>query len=183
MVATMTALQKPDGEARGIGTGMASRRLVAKCLARQFAKTVKSVCSPLQFATRAGTDCVGHIIRALTDANLALKVTSIDGVGAYDHVYRSTMLSKLLEVLALQGLLPFARFAYGETTTCVWEDEEGVRHQIRQGEGGEEGDSLILLFSLGVHNAQRAGKNSMTPGEHLLAFLDDTCILSLPQRA
>ena len=51
----------------------------------------------------------------------------------WSHVHRSAMLSKLLEVPALQGLLPFARFAYGETTTCVWEDEEGVRHQIRQG--------------------------------------------------
>ena len=122
---------------------MAFRKLVAKCLARQFAKTVESVCSPFQFAlsTRAGTGCVGHIIGALTDANPALTVTSIDGVGAYDHVYRSAMLSKLLEVPALQKLLPFARFAYGETTTYVWEDEEGVRHQIRQGEGGEQGGS------------------------------------------
>ena len=88
------------------------------------------------------------------------------------------MLSKLLEVPALQGLLPFARFAYGETTTYVWEDEEGVRHQIRQGEGSEQGDPLMpLLFSLGVHNALRAGNNSMTPGEHLLAFLDDSATL------
>ena len=46
MVATMTTLQKPDGEVRGIATGMAFRRLVAKCLARQFAKIVESVCSP-----------------------------------------------------------------------------------------------------------------------------------------
>ena len=98
MVATMTALQKPDGGVRGIATGMAFRRLVAKCLARQFGKTVETVCSPFQFAlsTRAGTDCVGHVIRALTDANPALTVTSIDGVGAYDHVYRSAMLAKLL---------------------------------------------------------------------------------------
>ena len=43
---------------------------------------------------RAVTDYVGHVIRALTDANLALTVTSIDGVGAYDHVYRSAMLGQ-----------------------------------------------------------------------------------------
>ena len=94
-------------------------------------------CSPFQFAlsTRAGTDCVGHVIRALTDANPSLTVTSIDGVGAYDHVYRSAMLSKLLEVPKLRGLLPFARFAYAEPTSYVWEDEDGSRHHIRQGEG------------------------------------------------
>ena len=153
-------------EVRGIATGKAF----------VSGTTVCQNCGISQFPippTSAGTDCVGHIIRALTDANTALTVTSIDGVGAYDHVYRSAMLSKLLEVPALQGLLPFARFAYGETTTYVWEDEEGVRHQIRQGEGSEQG----------VHNALREGKNCMIPGEHLLAFLDDTYILSLPQRA
>ena len=50
VVATMTALQKPDGGLRGIATGMAFRRLVAKCLARQFGKTVETVCSPFRFA-------------------------------------------------------------------------------------------------------------------------------------
>ena len=41
---------------------------------------------------------------------------SIDGVGAYDHVHRSAMLSKLLEVPSLQPLLPFVRAAYTEPT-------------------------------------------------------------------
>ena len=94
------------------------------------------------------------------------------------------MLAKLLEIPELQGLLPFARFAYAETTTNVWEDDEGVLHHIKQGEGGKQGDPLMpLLFSLGVHNALAAGKNRMAPSEHLLAFLDDTFILSVPQRA
>ena len=41
--ATMTALQKPEsGGVRGIATGTSFRRLVAKCLARQFRKAVES---------------------------------------------------------------------------------------------------------------------------------------------
>ena len=51
----------------------------------------------------------------------------------------SAMLSKLLEVPKLRGLLPFARFACAEPTSYVWEDEDGCRHHIRQGEGGEQG--------------------------------------------
>ena len=91
---------------RGIATGTSFRRLVSKTLARQFMTVVEETCVPFQFAlsTRAGTDCVGHAIRVATDANHEAIVLSIDGVGAYDHVHRSAMLSKLLEVPRLQPL-------------------------------------------------------------------------------
>ena len=154
----MTALQKPDGKVRGIATGMAFRRLVAKCLARQLPRLwnqsvphSSSLCPQEREQIAWATSS-----EPATDDNPALTMTSIDGVGAYDHVYRSAMLAKLLEVAALQGLLPFARFAYSETTTYLWEDDEGVRHHIRQGEGGEQGDPLMpLLFSLGDHDPRR----------------------------
>ena len=44
---------------------------------------VEETCAPFQFAlsTRAGTDCVGHAIRAATDADHEATVLSIDGVG------------------------------------------------------------------------------------------------------
>ena len=63
--------------------------------------------------------------------NLSLTVTSIDGVGTCDHLYLSAL--ELLEVPKFTGLLPFARFAYAEPTSYVWEDEDGGRHHIRQG--------------------------------------------------
>ena len=99
MLASMTAVQKKDGGVRGIATGTSFRRLVAKTLARQFGPAVEATCSPFQFAlsTRAGTDCVGHAVRFVTDANPEATVLSIDGVGAHDHVYRSAMMEKLLE--------------------------------------------------------------------------------------
>ena len=70
MVASMTALQKHDGGVRGIATGTTFRMLVAKTLARQFSAEGEAACAPYQFAlsTIAGTDCVGHAIRAMTDA-------------------------------------------------------------------------------------------------------------------
>ena len=146
MSATMTALQKPDGGVRGIATGTSFRRLVARTLARQFGKAVEATCAPFQFAlsTRAGTDCVGHAIRALTDANPLTTILSIDGIGAYDHVYRSGFLQKLLNVPSLQGLLPFVRATYADPTSYAWEDEAGEVHHIVQAEGGEQGDPLQL---------------------------------------
>ena len=168
MLATMTALQKKDGGVRGIATGSSFRRLVAKTLARQFGKAVEATCSPFRFAlsTRAGTDCVGHAVRTATDRDPQATVLSIDGIGACDHVHKSAMLGKLLEVPSLRGLLPFVRAAYLEPSRYKWADAEGVRHDICQAEGGEQGDPLMpLLFSLAIHNALAEVKRELLPGE------------------
>ena len=92
MLASMTALQKRDGGIRGIATGTSFRRLVAKTLARQFGQVVEDTCASFQFAlsTRAGVDCVGHAVRVATDANPEATVMSIDGIGANDHVHRTS---------------------------------------------------------------------------------------------
>ena len=55
-------------------------------------------------------------------------VLSIDGVGAFDHVLRAAMLSKMAEVPSFRELLPFVTAAYARPSSCVWVDEEGVRH-------------------------------------------------------
>ena len=165
----MTALQKKDGGARGIATGTNFRRLIAKTLARQFGKTVESVCSPFQFAlsTRAGTDCVGHAVRLMTDAD----ALSIDGIGAYDHVLRSAMMEKVHSVPYLGGLLPFVRTTYVRPTSYVLEDGDGVKHQIHQAEGGEQGDPLMpLLFCLAIHDALANVQSRLRPGEHISPF-------------
>ena len=72
----------------------------------------------LQFAssTRAGTDCV--------ELNPNMIVLSIDGVGDYDHVYRASMLAKLVEVPGLRDLLPFVKTAYSSASSYVWSEEE-----------------------------------------------------------
>ena len=82
----------------GIVSGTSFCRLVAKYLARQYSKDVERACAPFQFAlsTKTGTDCVGHEIHALTDASRTANVLSVDGIGAYDNVFQSTMVSELL---------------------------------------------------------------------------------------
>ena len=65
---------------------------------------------PFQCAlsTRAGTDCVGHAIRVVTERQPDMTDSSIDGIGAYDHVHRSSMMSKLTDVtgLRVEGAFP-----------------------------------------------------------------------------
>ena len=127
--AAMTALQKKDGGVRGIATGTSFRRLVAKTLARQFGAAVEATCAPFQFALspRAGVDCVGHAGRVATDQNTEATVLSIDGVGAYDHVLRSLMMSKLRDTPSLQGLLPVVRAVYSRPSCYKWRDSSGTR--------------------------------------------------------
>ena len=56
------------------------------------------------------------------------------------------MLSKLHEVESLRGLLPFVRSAHSRPSMAQW-------RQIRQSEGGEQGDPLMpLLFCLAMHD-------------------------------
>ena len=120
-LATLTALQKRGGGVRGIATGTSFRRLVAKTLARQFMGEVEQSCAPFQFAlsTRAGTDCVGHAIRAVTERQPDMTVLSIDGIGAFDHVFRSSMMSKLMDVPGLQKLLPRAQDVGPTVSLCL----------------------------------------------------------------
>ena len=46
-----------------------------------------------------------------TELNTRLTVLSIDGVGAFHHVLRAAMLSKVAEVPSLRELLPFVKAA------------------------------------------------------------------------
>ena len=134
-------------------------------------------------STRAGTDCVGHAIGVLTDADPECTILSIDGVGAYDHVFRSSFLTKLHQVPGLRGLLPFVRSIYAQPTTYVWTDDTGAQHRIRQAEGGEQGDPLMpLLFSLGIHDSLCAVSERLRPEDKVFAYLDDVHVASPPDR-
>ena len=64
-LARLTALQKPGGGTRGIATGDAFRRLVARSLVRRYAARFDEATRPFQFAlqARAGTDCLASMLR------------------------------------------------------------------------------------------------------------------------
>ena len=119
----------------------------------------------------------------LSERQPRLTVLTIDGIGAYDHAFRTAMLSKLLEVPSLRNLLPFARVACAQPSLYVWEDADDVRHNIEQHEDGEQGDPLMpILFSLGLHNALEEVQQILDPREFLSVYLGDVFILSSPRR-
>ena len=104
----MTALRKADGGVWGIVVGDLVRRVVARTIAQQIANSVEAATSPFQYAlsTKAGTECVSHILQTITDMDESMTILSIDGIGAFDHVSRNSTLRGLMEA---NGALPFVR--------------------------------------------------------------------------
>ena len=132
----LTALSKPDGGVRGIVVGDILRRLVARTIAKQVSKQAEAATAPFQYvlSTKAGCECVVHILQTSTDIDPEATVMSIDG--AYDLISRNAM----LEGQGGDQILPFVRCFYCSPSTYLWEDEMGVLQHIPQGEGGEQGD-------------------------------------------
>ena len=109
------------------------RRLVARTIAQQISPTVERGTAPFQYAltTRAGAECIAHVIQTLTDVDQEATVLSVDGVGAFDLISRVAMLEGLRSIDGGDSVLPFVSPFYGTASTYV------------QGEGGEQGDPLM----------------------------------------
>ena len=118
------------------------RRLVARTMAKQIAKKAEKATAPFQYAltTKAGCECVAHILQTITDMDERATVVSIDGVGAYDLISRNAMLEGLLRMEDGDQVLPFVRCFYGSPSTYLWEDEVGNPQDIptRGGKGNKE---------------------------------------------
>ena len=184
-IGRMVALTKPTGGVRALVMGDVFRRLVARTLAQQFGEQFRQACAPFQFAlgTRAGAEALARALRAATEANPRTTVLSIDGVGAYDHISRASMLRALSSHAPLAGLFPFAHFFYGQPSRYIYYDERGQGHEVLQGEGGEQGDPLMPgLYTLGQHAALLHLHFRLRPDERLYACLDDIYVTSTPER-
>ena len=82
--ARFTALRKPNGVVRGFVVGDVIRRVVARTLAQQLGPAVEGATAPFLYAlsTKAGCECVSHVVQALTEADPETTVVSIDGVSS-----------------------------------------------------------------------------------------------------
>jgi hypothetical protein len=81
-------------------------------------------------------------------------------------------------------MIPYLLLSYGEQNVYLWQDDDGNTHEIVQGEGGEQGDSLMpAMFSVGLAGALREAQSRLGLGELVLAYLDDIYIVTRPERA
>jgi hypothetical protein len=82
----------------------------------------------------------------------------------------------------LLPLLPFARQFYATSSSYTWVDDAGTGHEVRQSEGGEQGDPLMpSLFSLAQHPALHEFQTHLADGEAVFAYLDDLYVVAAPE--
>jgi len=179
-VSKLTAMLKPNGRIRGISSGDVFRRLVAKTLARQKQQVFRDLVSPANFglSDRSGTDSLVHLVQFLLEEDTDRVLLSIDGVGAFDHVCRARFFEELLAHSELRDILPFVRQWYGGASKFSWHDDEGVAHEISQGDGGEQGDALMpALFCLALRRALQEIQGILPRDAYVFAYLDDVYVI------
>ena len=75
------------------------------------------------------------------------------------------------------SVVPFVHMFYSSPSSYLWEDDSGVVHTIRQGEGGEQGDAHSCFA---WHAALQEVQARLRPNELLFAYLDDVYVVSKP---
>ena len=109
-------------------------------------------CAPFQFAlpTRAGTDCVGHLLPAARDSDPNATILRVDGVGAHDHVLRLAMLERLVQMPGAKAILPLVRVSYGALpVTFGWMILEGNATSLKQREASRRTRSCLFCYPSG----------------------------------
>ena len=89
----------------------------------------------LALSTRAGCECVAHMLQGVTDVNPGVTVTSIDGVSAFDVISRRAMMDGLRRVDGGLATLPFVRiFAHTVRISVGGLRRHGAFHSPRREE-------------------------------------------------
>ena len=62
-------------------------------------------------------------------------------------------------------MIPFVKLWYTIPSSFLWADDDGTKHRITQGDGGEQGDAMMPgLFSLALHPALERIRQELADG-------------------
>ena len=134
--------------------------------------------------------CTGGHLRVLLDDEecaqlLVAAAGKLASAQVPDTIIPAIRLGRMVVALAdrpeLAGLLPYVALLNGSSSVYVFYDEQGRAYEVRQGEGGEQGDPLMpCLFALGQHKALLEVRARLHPSDTLYAFLDDIYVTGSP---
>ena len=116
-------------------------------------KVFEAECSPFQHAlsTRAAKDCVGHMLRAATDARPTATLTG------------SGRVTTCTGIPGARAILPFVRLSYAQPSNYAWYENKGERRIVTQAEGGEQEDPPNAT-RVCLRHPRRAGRSCNTSG-------------------
>ena len=128
----MTALAKLDGGVRGIVVGDVFWRVVARTIAQQFTPLAEAATHPFQYAlsTRAGTECVAHIVQTLSELDHQSTILSNRRSGRIcDNISRAAIFRGVVDMPHGDKLIPFIRQFHSSPSRYLWENEVGERER------------------------------------------------------
>ena len=133
----ITALKKPTGVIRGIVVGDFVRRLVARPIAQQVSEDVEQATKPFQFAlrTRAGCECVSHVLHTLAEMDENAALLSVDGVRRIRPHLSEVNDGRASRRAEWRKLLPFVCLLNDSPSTFLWEVERGQSTSSLKGRG------------------------------------------------
>ena len=135
----------------------------------------------MAFSTRAGCECVVHIVQGFTEVNFEAPVTSIDGVSACDLISREVMLTGLRNVDGGEPRCVSYVF-YGRPSEYL-KTNSGTVHRIPQGEGGVQGDALMpLLFAVGQNQVLEAAHRQSQQIESIFVSCTTSTMVITPEQ-
>ena len=150
-----------------------------RTLAQQFSAAFDAACRAFKFAlgARAGMEAAACAVRALCEKDPRATVVSIDGVGAYDHFHRASV---------LRFLAPYSPSLRGEQRVAVVRCC-GTARDIAQAEGGEQGDPIHANFLRARAAPGAAGgpppclerRSSLTSTKYMLCASRSGCCRSM----
>ena len=190
----LTALNKPGGGIRPIAAPSLLRRLAGRALCSLCKEAVSAALGRLQFAVgvAAGTECLAHSARVLTEADPDLVLMALDAKNAFCSADKAACLRKLGE--AAPEMDACANMFSRRNSQYFFWDSKGECHRLSSTSGVDQGDPLApLLFAFGFkpHLEQLeedlralAAERGLDPNRvHVLAYLDDVTLLVPPEIA
>ena len=174
--ASLTALPKKDASVRPVAVGETLRRLVSKCLCREYQDQAREFFFPLQIgvAHPLGTEIGLQTARQWCERNASNRTAvflKADFTNAFNTVDRQAFLEQCAQ--HFPGLSAWASWCYATPSHLLCDGQK-----ISSESGVQQGDPLgPLLFALALQPVLQQLRSDTTAGglQLVFSYLDDAC--------
>ena len=135
---------------------------------------------PPRSRTHQGTDCVARVVMLLTELCPKKTMLSIDGIGAFDHIKRKSMLEALHNNSALAPFFPLSGRSTARTPRTYGTTTKGCPTRSRRARGRATGRPHAGVVCFASARSSRSRGRFIARRGDAFAFLEDIYILCDP---